>query len=70
VPGTEAAAAEPSDSTANDDSSALPVVPLAGGALAISLAGAWWSIGAKRAASRVAATSTWGIPRGGVRPPQ
>ena len=68
--GGTVAAAVPFDSAASDDATALPVVPLAGGALAVTAAGAWWLVAAKRAASRVAAPATWGIPHSGVRPPQ
>jgi hypothetical protein len=64
------AAAVPIDPAGDDDPTTLPVVPLAGGALAMTAAGAWWLIAAKRAATRVAVQATWGIPHGGVRPPQ
>jgi hypothetical protein len=55
---------------ADGTESNLPVVPLAGGASVVAAAGAWWLIAAKRAAARVPVRATWGIPHGGVRPPQ
>jgi hypothetical protein len=66
-----AAAGDPAGPTdGNGDSRAFPVVPLAGGAAVLTAAGGWWLIAAKRAATRVPAPATWGIPHGGVRPPQ
>ena len=52
------------------DTGAFPIVPLAGGTAVLTAAGAWWLIATKRAATRVAGPATWGIPHGGVRPPQ
>ena len=52
------------------DTGAFPIAPLAGGTAVLTAAGAWWLIATKRAATRVAGPATWGIPHGGVRPPQ
>ncbi|MDH3398610.1 MAG: hypothetical protein OEM81_12385 [Acidimicrobiia bacterium] len=61
---------EAADSTnADPDRGAFPVAPIAGAATAFSAAGAWWLVAAKRAA-RTAPAAHWGIPHGGVRPPQ
>jgi hypothetical protein len=53
-----------------DEASAFPVVPVAGGATVLAVAGIWWLAVAKRAATRPAAPTNWAIPHGGVRPPQ
>ncbi len=72
--GTEAAAAPAGGSSrSNDDgqeSGGFPVAPLAGGTAALTFAGAWWLIAAKRAATRIPEQASWGIPHGGVRPPR
>jgi uncharacterized protein YkwD len=52
------------------DAGAFPIAPLAGGTAVLTAAGAWWLIATKRAATRVVGPTTWGIPHGGVRPPQ
>ncbi len=68
---TAAGLGEDSGSSTKDaeESGGFPVAPLAGGSAALA-AGAWWLIAAKRAATRVPAVARWGIPHGGVRPPQ
>ena len=73
--GAETAAAPAGGASgSNDDgqeSGGFPVAPLAGGTAALTLAGgAWWLIAAKRAATRIPEQATWGIPHGGIRPPQ
>jgi hypothetical protein len=68
---TAAAAGDPAgQADGNENTGAFPIVPLAGGAAVLTAAGGWWLIAAKRAATRVPAQATWGIPHGGVRPPQ
>ncbi|MGZ8786261.1 MAG: CAP domain-containing protein, partial [Acidimicrobiia bacterium] len=52
------------------DTGAFPIAPLAVGTAVLTAAGAWWLIATKRAATRMVGPATWGIPHGGVRPPQ
>jgi len=69
--GPSAEASLPTGSTEGDNGSgAFPVVPLAGGTAVLTAAGAWWLIAAKRSTNRVVGPASWGIPHGGVRPPQ